>query len=526
MASRHAELDHLLEGLRAEGTFVSQGNFTLDLVAAREKLKKFQLLDPYHYVLPLLTAVVLGGGRSLRCEVAPARFSMEFDGQSFTPEELEGMFSALLVTSSVLGRRRIAELAVGINAALALSPREIVLESVDSERALRAVFTARKQSVEIGPPPESAPHLHRIEVHHAGIRALWRKTRRDAPEVQALQARCRLANLELKINDTPLPRLVGWEGHPCLIASYLKAGEPRPGCELTLGKLNARILRTDETRGPYSAVVSVGGEAPEELVVVNHGLTFRRPGRYLGPGVRAVIWAPELKRDLSQTNLIEDESFELIVEQLGLEVFAMLSVLESRMAQLGEWTPDERREALDQLERLVGFRFQHGDAPGALKLCRKIVAARESESLAYQLSDYTRSLLESEDKRNSPDAIERRFLETLGALAKSHGLELRRRVVGAKDDSVVSRFYFEGKFKFKETLLTRLLATEEQLYGRQDSLVQNRMQQMLDEFRFKSPARSRELAQALVEAQKPMERELASQMRYHGKQISKVSLRD
>ena len=39
--------------------------------------------------------------------VDPARFSMEFDGLAFTPEELEGMFSALLISNTVVGRLRV-----------------------------------------------------------------------------------------------------------------------------------------------------------------------------------------------------------------------------------------------------------------------------------------------------------------------------------------------------------------------------------------------------------------------------------
>jgi hypothetical protein len=211
---------------------------------------------------------------------------------------------------------------------------------------------------------------------------------------------------------------------------------------------------------------------------------------------------------------------------MRLEIFEMLNQLEGKLSQVSEWPAEERREALDQLERLVGFRVQHGDLPGAYKLQKGIVHTREADSLHYQLSDYVQALLESRDKRNHPDAVQRRFYETLGALSKTHGLELKRIVIGANDDSVVSRYSFEGSFKTKETLLNRLLTVEEQLFGLKDELVLARMQKMADEFQFKRPARSKELKLALVEAQKPMERELASQARYHGKQVSKVSLRD
>lgn len=525
MAGPHRELENLLEGLRSEGTFVSQGNFTLDLVRAREKLKKFQLLDPYHYVLPLVSAAVLGGASTLHCRVGSSRFSMEFNGAPFTAEELEGMFSALLISSSVIGRRRVAELAVGINAALALSPRQILLESLDEERVVLATFTPRKQKVEVGEAPEGASPWTRISVQHAGIRALWRKTQRDAPEVQALHARCRLARLELRLNDQPLPATVGWESQPCLVASYMRAGEHRHGCEPTLGKLNARIPMLDTTGGPYAAVLSLGGEATQELVFVQHGLSFRRPDLSLGPGTRAVVWAPELKRDLSQTHLIADEAFELILDQLRLKVFSLLNALEGKLSQLSEWSASERREALDLLPRLVGFRVQHNDYAGAVALSRKLVAASDPDSLGYQLADYVLALLEARDRRNSPDAVSRRLDEALGALARTHGLELKHRYVGNRDDSIASIFGFEGAFAKKVTLLERLLEVEEQLFGPRDELVLSRMQHMVSELQFKRPARAKELRLAITEAQKPMELEIESQARYHGKQVSKVSLR-
>lgn len=525
MAGSHRELENLLEGLRSEGTFVSQGNFTLDLVRAREKLKKFQLLDPYHYVLPLVSAAVLGGASTLQCRVGSSRFSMEFNGAPFTPEELEGMFSALLISTSVIGRRRVAELAVGINAALALSPRQIVLESLDEERLVLATFTPRKQKVEVSQAPEGSTPWTRISVQHAGIRALWRKTQRDAPEVQALHARCRLSRLELSLNDVPLPSTVGWESQPCLVASYLRAGEHRPGCEATLGKLKARASQLDATAGPYAAVLSLGGDAPQEVVFVHHGLSFRRPDLSLGPGTRAVVWAPELKRDLSQTQIIADENFELILEQLRLKVFSMLSLLEGKLSQLSEWSDSERLEALDLLSGLVGFRAQHDDQPGALHLARKLVGARQPDTLGYQFADYALALLESRDRCNHPDSIARRLEETLGALARSHGVELRRRVVGNRDDSIAAIYGFEGAFAKKVTLLDRLLELEEQLFGPRDEMVLSRMQQMVSELQFKRPARAKELRLAITEAQKPLELEIESQARYHGKQISKVSLR-
>ncbi|GMU55375.1 MAG: hypothetical protein AMXMBFR33_45210 [Candidatus Xenobia bacterium] len=526
MTDAHPELANLLENLRSEGTFQSHGSFTLDLVHAREKLKKFQLLDPYHYVLPLVSAVVLGGGSTLRCRVGPARFSMEFDGTPFTVEELEGMFSVLLVGSSPVAQRRVAELAVGINAALSLSPRQVSLVSVHPDQVVKATFTARKQQVETTPPPEKAQPWTRIEVQHAGMRALWRKTQRDAPEVLALHQRCRLANLELTVNDLSFPPQVGWESHSCLVASYLRAGEARKGCEITIGKLSSRVdpPRTDVTAGPYSAVVTLGGEAPQELVFVHHGLIFRRPDLSLGPGTRAAIWAPELRRNLSHTELVQDESFELIVEQLKLEIFRMLTLLEGRFAELPD--PD-RQEAVDCLQRLVGFRMQHDEVLQALKLARLLIRARPAGSLPALLDDYVVALIEQRDPRkNDPAAVQLRLEQTLGALARAHGLELKRIVLGARDDSAVSRFTFDGPFPRVETLLNRLLATEEQLFGLAHEHVQARMQSMVTLFGSKRPARARELKITLNELQRPMELALESQARYHGKQLSKVSLRD
>ncbi|MEW6280231.1 MAG: hypothetical protein AB1758_16505, partial [Candidatus Eremiobacterota bacterium] len=99
MASARKQMQALLEGLRSEGTHDSKGFFTLNLTQARQKLKSYQLLDPYHYVCPLLVAAVRGGARTLRVELLPGILVMEFDGAPFTAEELEGLFSSLLIES-------------------------------------------------------------------------------------------------------------------------------------------------------------------------------------------------------------------------------------------------------------------------------------------------------------------------------------------------------------------------------------------------------------------------------------------
>ena len=58
MSQTSLTLDDFLQGLGAEGRRDSTGHFTMDLAKAAEKLRQFQLPDPYFYCLKWLQAAV------------------------------------------------------------------------------------------------------------------------------------------------------------------------------------------------------------------------------------------------------------------------------------------------------------------------------------------------------------------------------------------------------------------------------------------------------------------------------------
>ncbi|MEW6278213.1 MAG: hypothetical protein AB1758_06295, partial [Candidatus Eremiobacterota bacterium] len=387
--------------------------------------------------------------------------------------------------------------------------------------------TPRKQTVRSQRVAEEQPQPWvRLEVHHGigwgRVRGLLRRTlRKQEPEVAVLMERCRLAPLELTLNGQSLPRLVGWEESPALVASYRTAGEKRPGCEITLGKLQALRTVTGSSRGPFSLVMTVGGGAPSETVFVHHGLTFRRPDLRLGPGVRALVFAPELKKDLSHTALVEDDTFKLLQESLRLEMFELFGELEPMLPEL----PAERRpEALACLDWLVGFRLQHGDLPGALRLATRVADAREGKpSVELALSQYMLAHIDRELGR--PKLARKRLEEAMQALAACFGVTFRTNHTTGREDSYVSFVTFEGA-RDEEAYLA-MAAAEQILFGPRHDLFIERLRFLRQFYSFRNPARSREY-DALVNADLvdgQLLPQLASQARYVGKKdLPKVSL--
>lgn len=85
--------EELLAQLRAGGRVDSQGKFTLAGEAAREKLRRFQLRNPTHYLLFALRAAVAAGASELIVEYLP--WHVRIDAPGWTPPRRENLVSGL-----------------------------------------------------------------------------------------------------------------------------------------------------------------------------------------------------------------------------------------------------------------------------------------------------------------------------------------------------------------------------------------------------------------------------------------------
>ena len=154
----------MLGELRNEGRETLRGGFTLDREKAREKMSSFSLADPRSYVLELVQAAVrmqgadgrrqvpagdqgrgmlVRGGEAIRFDIDSDDMHLRFGGEPYTATDFDLIYASLF--SGGLDRRSRArrQLALGLNAALALNPRYVRVVSGDAEGSASGGLAAR-----------------------------------------------------------------------------------------------------------------------------------------------------------------------------------------------------------------------------------------------------------------------------------------------------------------------------------------------------------------------------------------------
>ncbi|MFP4497658.1 MAG: hypothetical protein ACLFQV_05555, partial [Vulcanimicrobiota bacterium] len=90
-----SEAHSIIEELKKEAVFDSKGHFTLDKSKAREKMKKYQLIDPHYYVLELIQSAVASNADFIDVYIDADDFIMTFNGEYFSQQDLNDLYSSL-----------------------------------------------------------------------------------------------------------------------------------------------------------------------------------------------------------------------------------------------------------------------------------------------------------------------------------------------------------------------------------------------------------------------------------------------
>ncbi len=126
----------LIDSLRADGEVVGgRRGFTLDRARAREQMRHFQLANPLHYLLELVQAAVARGASQIRFDILATDVRMAFDGPPFTLEDIDRLYDDVFGNDPARDAQQC--LAVGLNAAMAMDPRWVRLESGSAFLELR-----------------------------------------------------------------------------------------------------------------------------------------------------------------------------------------------------------------------------------------------------------------------------------------------------------------------------------------------------------------------------------------------------
>ncbi len=295
-------VDALVESLRTDGATqgatAEPGEFTLDRDVALKKLRQFQLADPPAYVLELLQAAVLKGATWIDFRIDTDDTWMRFDGAPFTATELQEVYAAVFRSDSDDATRALRQLALGLNAALGLSPRWIQVRS--GLPGQRVAFELRRDqhqpvgglAAEVKASPGRDPDEVTTEIHvkarfrPALVRRFVKNLRSMLPEEWVLRRRARFCTLDVKLDGGN----IAW-GLTVEDAVHTVTYD-RPGitcrCSLVPGfdppkvhwVVNGALITTTELRGK-------GGE-----------------------GFVAVVQANGLRKDVSQTSIVVDELYE------------------------------------------------------------------------------------------------------------------------------------------------------------------------------------------------------------------------
>jgi len=294
----------ILEDLRQDGQVESTGHFTLDAAKAREKLKRFQLQDPHHYVLQVVRSAVASGARRVDLRVDADDCWIEHNGRPPTEAGLQGLFNHLLRTANTPEERSLRALATGVNSALALEPAWIDLQAWDGRIgwALRIDAEGEKvQPVQVPPGRPAGVWLH------VRRRRSWQVLGRFLrgivtmhPEARAMRDHCRWCPAQIHVNGR-------------LLENGRLPGEPHLQQEIQAEDYRGRIALP---RRPLADSI---------LSVVLDGVVLETRTLDLGPlAVHAVVWDPNLTCNVSQSGVAEDETWRAFLVDLRKRLRGLL----------------------------------------------------------------------------------------------------------------------------------------------------------------------------------------------------------
>jgi hypothetical protein len=235
-----------------------------------------------------------------------------FDGPSIQFESFRDLFGSLLVSDQGRVGRYQRELAVAVHAARHLDPEFIRVESFCEGAGARLSIAGNQMQVEALRERPWASQGITTQVHIRRpsnlLMAVLRKARdRPTREEELLSSHCRYARMSVNLNDRSLnvTRLGPWSVGATINRPTLQGGAPAPQLRL----MRHLELTVDE---PISGYLGLG-KGPGGFLLVVDDVSHQLPLDLGFPEARAIIYAPELSKDLSQSQIRRDPSFEHLV---------------------------------------------------------------------------------------------------------------------------------------------------------------------------------------------------------------------
>lgn len=346
------QLDDLLNQLASEGTKAASGEFGIDTERAREKLERFQLQNPYEYLIELAQAAHLLGATRLDVECDADEMWMRFDGQPLDAGQLSRLYEQAMGSRRGTTSRALWHIAVALNAVKRLEPSVVRIESGDAGEGAGARWTrqgdAEDGEVERGVTlAQAGTHIYvreRFRPRH--LEEFASKFLRDVPELYVLKTHLKYSDIEVHANEQRCSsglHLPGWRWH-----------EPR--------RFEAEGIR---------GVIGVSPQAKRaELSIVQHGalITTLQLDEEHAP-FHCVVEANHLERDLSLRAFVQNDDWRVLFEEVlpGALRWALLESLQAREDD-AHWPRWAKPLMLALMRERVASGGHHPHASAELKL--------------------------------------------------------------------------------------------------------------------------------------------------------------
>ncbi len=296
-------VESLIAELASEGRVDSEGAFSLDRDKAREKMRQFQLADPVRYVLELVQAAVVKGATRIRFDIDADDMRMRFDGVPFTADDFEHVYGSLLSSAESPETEARRELALGLNAAMALNPSFIKVESGGAQGG--AFLEMRPGRDDLYGPRETGPGETLIHVRQRFRPGLvvqfFRNIAGTLAEEHLIRNDCCFAPIEVDLEGRRVSG--GYRLEAVMASSEIDTPEARG----VIGLSHGEILKLGTGAPARSA----------ELHLLKHGVwIITHETAELLPGTEAVIEARQLRKDVSQADFVRDDAFDRLIDVL------------------------------------------------------------------------------------------------------------------------------------------------------------------------------------------------------------------
>lgn len=269
-------------------TLVETGSFKVDRPAALGKLSRFQLADPYAFLIPWIRCASASKAKTIRLDKVRDGLRMSFDGAPLTPEELTDPYACLFGSGEDEERGR--HLAYGLLSALRLGPRGITLRSGfgDKRACLRIGGRSEKPLPEAALAGGSEEELKARTVIHVLCGTLRSLFARDAFLERARES-FGLYDADFRI-----------QGRPVRVFPAAEEGFP-------LG-VSPNPLRIS------GLLFNAPAAASSRQRLYKQGAFVCELKNAIGFGMDALLSCDELRLNLSQSGAVRDEVLEAVLE--------------------------------------------------------------------------------------------------------------------------------------------------------------------------------------------------------------------